>query len=155
MWIAWFVPALAAEVSVAPDGAMTSTVVVSASAEAALALLRDPLAVHTLSADPGTLRATPDGACTRIAYERSTFVGPVAYTARGCPTESGYRTDLTESASFSRMTTEWRVRPVPGGAEVTYRYDADVTAPVPDFIVRRSTVAAVGDLMDRLVARLR
>ncbi|MEQ1502338.1 MAG: SRPBCC family protein [Myxococcota bacterium] len=159
MWpalLVWVVPSPAAEPTVSTDdaGVVRATAIVSAPVADALALVRDPDAVHRLSGDGATLTATPDGGCYRLAYALDTAIADVAYTARACPTADGFRSDLTESEAFRSMASEWTVRAVPGGTELTYVYRADVALPLPRFVIRRSTERAITEMMARVVARL-
>lgn len=139
-------------------GEVTTRALTAASAAEALALVRDPLLVHRISGDDGVLTAAPaselGAGCLRLTYARTSLVGKVAYTAKACPTDNGIRCDLLDSSTFRAMSSQWTVRDVPGGAELTYVYRADVALPVPAFIVRRSTEAAVAEMMTRVVERL-
>lgn len=139
-------------------GVVTTRALTAASSERALALIRDPALVHRISGDDGVLTATPaselGAGCVRLTYARSSLVGKVAYTAKACPTAAGIRCDLIDSTTFRAMSSEWTVREAPGGAELTYVYHADVALPVPAFVIRRSTEAAVAEMMTRVVERL-
>lgn len=151
-----FLPVRAAipEVTTDDAGVVRASVVVSATPSEALALLRDPEAMHRLSQDGSTLASTPDGSCFRIDYALDTAVGDVAYTGRGCPTATGFETKLVKSESFRSMTSVWTVREVPAGTEVSYVYQADVALPVPGFIVRRSTQSAITKVITKVAAAL-
>lgn len=154
MWLTLFASVFAATPSVTTDdaGVVHARMVVAAPPAEVLALVRDPDALHRLSDEGSTVTNTPDGSCYRIAYALDTPIATVAYTARGCPTPTGFETKLEHSDSFRAMTSRWSVREVPDGSEVSYTYAADVSLPVPGFIVRRSTHSAIAKVMTKVAA---
>ncbi len=157
MWILAFALAASAAapaVSTDANGVVHATAVVSASPEKALALIRDPMAMHALGTGEGTLTATPSNACFDVRYLYETTLATVAYTARGCPTATGFRTDLVQSDSFAAMSSEWVVRAVPGGTELAYTYRQDLNLPVPDWMIRKRTEASVTAVITGLIAKL-
>lgn len=156
MWTFWIAVATAGAPVVATDasGIVRARAVVSASSSEVLALVRDPSTMHAISGDSGTLTSVPSGSCFAISYHRSSVMGPIAYTSRACPTAQGIRSELVESETFRQMTSEWTVRATPAGTEISYIYQADVSLAVPTFLLRRSTEAAITEMMTHLVARL-
>ena len=155
MWTLLLAAAFAApEVTTDDAGVVRGRVLVSAPVDRALALVRDPKALNALSEDGSTVTTAPDGTCLKIGYAMENPIANVAYTARGCPTASGFRTDLVQSETFRSMSSEWTVRAVEGKTEITYVYQADVAIPVPGFIIRRSTQSAITKAMTRVAARL-
>ena len=157
MWIltvALTASAAAPTVSTDANGVVHATAIVAAPPEKPLALISDPLAMHAIGTGDGTLTATPNNACFDLRYRYEATLATVAYTARACPTSTGFRTDLVQSDSFAAMSSEWVVRAVPGGTELVYTYRQDLNIPVPDWMIRKRTEASVTTLMTGLVAKL-
>lgn len=154
--LSWVAAALAGEPVLETDaqGVVRGTVVVSAPLDRTLALVRDPARVLAVSGDGGTLRTAPDGDCLVLDYALDTLFADVAYRARGCPTDAGFRAELVESRSFRAMRYEWSARATPDGTELRYEYHADVALPVPSFVVRQQTERALRDTLRRVGAAL-
>lgn len=156
MWILAFALAAAAAPAVFTDaaGVVRATVTVPAPPEQALALVRDPLATHRLGGGEGQLTATPASGCLDLGYRLDNPIATVAYTAKACPTPGGLRTDLVRSDSFRALKSEWVVRAVPGGSELTYTYSADLNVPAPDWMIRRRTESSITAMMTAVAAKL-
>jgi hypothetical protein len=136
------------------DGTVRGELVVNVTVEEALALLQDPQAMHQLSGDGGALRVSPGPDCAGLEYQLGGVI-PVHYKARGCKTAGGFRTEVIESRTFKSMVAEWRAQPTAEGTALVYTWKADLAIPVPAFVVRRSTEAAIQRLLDGLAARLK
>lgn len=136
------------------DGTVRGELVVPVPLSEALAVLQDPLVMHQLSRDGGELRVTPGTACSVLEYELGGMI-PVHYTARGCRTSAGFRTEVVDSRTFKSMVSEWQAQPVPEGTALVYTWKADLAIPVPAFVVRPSTEAAIQRLLEGVAGRLR
>jgi carbon monoxide dehydrogenase subunit G len=153
----WFLSRLASaadpQVEMDEAGVVRATAVVSAPPEQVLALLRDPASLHAVSGDEGKMSAVLNAGCFDVSYELDEVLADVQYTARACPTATGMRSDVVKSNVFRRMYSEWRVREVAGGTELSYEYKAELSLPVPDWMVRKRTKGAIAEMMARVASK--
>jgi hypothetical protein len=150
------VPALAGDVAVEEVGDLVrATVVVAAPISDVLALIRNPTATAALC-DQGDFTVAPAAnGCFDVSFALEHSLVAVAYRALSCPTASGMRTELVQSDTFRTLDSEWTVRPVAAGTEISYSYRAELSLPLPGWLVRRSTLGEISSVMDALAARFR
>jgi hypothetical protein len=135
------------------DGMVRASVVVGAPYAEVLAMVRDPSETAAMSPE-GTFQVAPAAAgCFDIEFTARTWLASVWHRSLSCPTSSGMRMSLVESDTFRALSSEWAVRSLSTGTEVSYTYRADLAVPVPAWIVRRATREAIVDLMLRVAAR--
>ncbi len=155
MWLFLWTLAVRAEPSVATNeaGVVHAVAVVPRPPGEVLAFIQDPNAVHAASGDAGKLKAVPNAGCYDVTYTLANVVANVSYLAHACPTQNGFRSDVVESPTFRSQKAEWSVRPVAGGAEVTYVYEADIALPLPKWLIRHRTESAIRAMMTRIAAK--
>jgi hypothetical protein len=148
--------ALAGDIAVEEVGDLVrATVVVAAPVSDVLALIRNPTATASLC-DQGDFTVAPaENGCFDVSFALQQGLVAVAYRALSCPTASGMRTELVQSDTFRKLNSEWTVRPVAAGTEIAYSYRAELSLPLPSWLVRRSTLGEISNVMDELAARFR
>ena len=143
--------ALASEPTVTQldDSWIEGSVEVLAPAERVSAVISDPAAVAAID---GTVEVTSraDGSC----YEATTLVphmlGQVTYHTRCCPSAESSWTSVLTGGQMREFDSTWSVEPTPGGSLIRYRLRSIPTAPVPQFLVNRSSVKAVQHTLSAL-----
>lgn len=153
MWM--FTAALAAPaLNVVQSGdAVTVTTVVPAPVADVQAFLRDPRWLVEAS-KAGQLAFTPraDG-CFDQRFSASYGIMAVGYTALTCPTDTGAKTTLVSSDSFSDLAIGWDARPSASGTQISYTYRAVMDVPIPSWVIRRFARSESEDIVGKLVAR--
>lgn len=156
--------ALAAEppvVTVDPNGTVVGVVVVPAGEAAVRAFLADVKTEAALSPSLREVRIEPengdaqDGACVRLRKKTRGLLRPFELVTRRCPTETGWREELVESADFASYALEWRLAAAEGGTRVEYRVTTTLTGPFPAAAVSAGVVDATATALVNLQDRAR
>ena len=159
--IAWATAAVAAEeprpvVFVEQDGTVVCNVVVEAEPDEVRAFLADPASAR-LAPDLLDAQVADRGPCLEFMKTTRGAWNPLHLRTLRCPTKDGFTETLLDSADFNHFQSEWKVEPVDGGTEVTYRVQTDVNLPVPRSAVnqglKRNALQTVQALVLKLVGK--
>jgi hypothetical protein len=141
-------------VDVDANGHITGQVTVAISADRVHQELHDVQRSDSLSAEVLRTTTVPVGPCLDVTRAVKGLWSPLTYTARRCPTESGWAETLVRSDDFSTYESEWRVVQVEGGTQIEYRVQTTPNMMVPTSVVRSRTKASVKTMLQQLVQRL-
>ena len=78
------------------------------------------------------------------------MLGQVTYHTRCCPSAESSWTSVLTGGQMREFDSTWSVEPTPGGSLIRYRLRSIPTAPVPQFLVNRSSVKAVQHTLSAL-----
>lgn len=133
------------------EGAVVSTVTVSAGPADVLAVLSDAPLVASLSGDGVSATvAAREPPCMVLDYTSIGRIATVKYRLRQCAVPGGFDVTLVSSESFSMYEARWRVQPSRAGTTFTYSLDAKTTYFLPEAIIRQTIRSGV----DRMMAGL-
>lgn len=157
MWLVLLTAAFAQEpvVEVVGESAVVGRMVVAAPPEVVKGRLADPAWLQRISVDGTTMQlAGREGACFVADYTSPHFLMTVRYKVRQCPTATGVQAIGLESNAFKDYTTQWSVRPDPGGSAVEYRISMTPKISVPSSLVTRSLSKGVEKLLGTMKVEL-
>lgn len=152
MWVV--ASAVAADVTVEPDGTVVAVEVVSAGAEAVRAVLADVHAAAALSPEVLSVEVEPEGRCERVRRRTRGLLRPFELLALRCPTERGWSEALVSSEDFASFTAEWVVVASGSGTRVEYRVRTALRWPVPTVALREGLERAARTTVENLARRL-
>ena len=136
-------------------GRVVAMVIVDASPEQVRVILADTAgSLKDLSPNTLSVEVTSDGPCERVDRQTRGIFQPLTFQAKRCPTADGWEETLVESDDFEHYEALWSVRTTDAGTEVIYRIATELTAPVPQVLVRQNLKQAAGTILRALVARL-
>lgn len=138
-------------VTVEADGTVVGVALVAASADAVRALLGDVEREASLSPMiRDVLVVGAEGRCAKVRKHTRGLLRPFELVALRCPTTTGWREALVESADFTEYATEWRVAPADAGTRVEYRVRAGLRLAFPAAAVRAGMVDATRTSLENL-----
>ena len=134
------------------DKVVTSQVTVPCSIEQVQKHLADAEVVTGLSPDVLSVDSKPAGNCQRLTVSVKGLLSPMRYITERCPTAKGYTERLVQSEDFSTQSTDWELKSVEGGTQVTLRILAMPKLPVPDAIIYSRVKASSVNTLERFAA---
>lgn len=149
--------AVAAEPSATVDSAgMVQVEYVTAASEAEVrALITDPQAAASLTAEILSIKTLSRGECLTLGVTVKGAWDPLTYTSQRCPTATGFKYKLVESDDITVYEAEWKLVPLTtGGTKVTYRIKTEIDLPVPQSLVRKGVIDSAKDTIRALIAKL-
>ena len=134
------------------DKVVTSQVMVPCSIEQVQKHLANAEVVTGLSPDVLSVDSTHVGNCERLTVSVKGLLSPMRYITERCPSAKGYTERLLESEDFATQSTDWELKSVEGGTQVTLRILAMPKLPIPDSIIYSRVKASSVNTLERFTA---
>lgn len=119
------------------------------------AIVMDPSRCSTLA--PDVIRSQVvgrQGNCDEVVTSSRILGSTMDYRALRCRTQGGVQESLMESSYMTEYHSEWNLRQVEGGTEVTLRIRTVVSLPVPSSMVRMGMQTSMKTTMLNLIRAL-
>ena len=140
-------------VEVSRDGTVDGSVIVGAPPDVVQTYLADVKGLRLHNSDVTSVNVSRDGACELVTTTAKNVV-EMTYTARRCPTTSGWVETLLDSELMNDYYAEWFFTPVSTGIEVRFRLRTEVDLPVPSRLIRGTIKKSVQDSLERMQSAL-
>jgi len=142
------------EVEVDAAGAVVGRMFVPAPAADVREVVGDPVALGRLSPDVVSVSPEQSGPCVNVTTETKGLFRTLFMKSRRCPTVDGWQDSLVQSDDFSAYSSQWSLREVAGGTEVTVRTYTEVDLPVPTSVVQGHQKRSVGEVLENLLYKV-
>ena len=149
--------ALAAEPFTTNDtnGTVSVACVVGASPTELRALIADPQSALSLTPEVLSVKTLSKGECLTLGVTVKGAWDPLTYTSQRCPTATGYKYKLLQSADITVYEAEWKFDPLPeGGTKVTYNLKTEIDLLVPQALVHKGVIDSAKETIRQLMAKV-
>lgn len=142
------------EVEMDSAGVVFGRILVPATEADVREVVGDPVALGRLSPDIVSVTPEPSGSCVDVVTETKGLFRTLFMRSRRCPTIDGWEDRLVQSDDFQAYETQWSLREVEGGTEVTVRVHSVVDLPVPTSVVQSRQKKSVGEVLENLLYKV-
>lgn len=126
------------------DGGVEVQMVIPATEAQVRAALADPVQAGRFTPDVVGVRVVQvQGNCDDVVTTTRVMGATMDYRSMRCHTSNGIKDTLIESSFMESYSTEWSLRTVEGGTEVTLHIRNILNLPVPTAIVRAGMASSM------------
>ena len=140
--------------SVDADGSVVGQIIIEASEEEILQILAEIDSLRELSTEVTIVGSRRKGRCQEVERTSRGVFRPFKWLSLRCPTDHGWTESLIESNDLSHYETEWVLVGMGESTAVTYRVRTEITAMVPNAVVRSGMLSGVKNAVINLAKKV-